>query len=101
MKNKPTKTVLRSKAEKMTVVEKMVAGFPEVRIEILIEEPLPNAEKKIWTIKLPNGQTKNCRSSIEAERFATSHIDCFCSPFHVNKINILWRGVRTTISTSK
>lgn len=95
------KTVLRSKAEKMNVTEKMLAGFPEMRVEILIEEPMPNAEKPIWIVKGGNGLVKKCCSSKAAEATAMRMVDSFCSPFYVNKINILWRGVRSTQSMSR
>ena len=95
------KTVLRSKAKKMNVTEKMLAGFPETRVEILIEEPMPNAEKPIWIVKGGNGLVKKCRSSKTAETAALAMVDSFCSPFFVNKINSLWRGARSTQSMSR
>lgn len=95
------KTVLRSKAEKMSVTDKMLAGFPEKTTTILIEEPMANDEKPIWIVKGGYGLTQKCRSSKAAETAAFSMAESLCSPFFVNKIHILWRGVRSTQSMSR
>ena len=97
------KTILRSKAEKMTVVQKMMAGFPEVKIEILIEEPMPNAKNPVWIVKsgFEMKHVEKCRSSKSAETAAMALAMTYRSPFHVNTINILWRGVRSTQSISR
>ncbi len=95
------KTVLRAKAEKMNVTEKIFAGFPDHKVEILIEEPMANDEKPIWIVKSGHGVIKKCRSSKAAEEAAMAMIDSLCSPFYINRINILWRGVRSTQTMSR
>lgn len=97
------KTVSRVKAEKMSVTEKMMAGFPVRYCEIVINELKTEKGTPFWEVTLaPFQRPKKFFSKKKAEEYAVCWFeDFFCSPFAVNKVNILWRGVKMTIPMSR